>query len=306
MSNSIIYTAVQEEEFFDHIDQVYAFAESAAYEEAEDLLLEIEASIPDPKEDCSVGNILLDSIYSFYEQTGQLEKALPYFLKETAYLKELIKTDTVKHPVHFVTTGSIYYAQADLDTARVYFKLAYSLKKGSIFQDFNPDFLHIARISDQEFEEFKKDFVPNTDTETEDLTEEQQLLIDDYCEQADQEVDKGNYAKAIAFFNQALEVLPQPKEDWEAAGWIQASIGDAYFNDSKYAEALAPLLAAQYIYGEEEPNPFVMLRLGSTYFELNDHKNAADFLLRAYKIEGEELFEDDKKYLNFLKKEHQL
>lgn len=306
MSNSIIYTPEQEEEFFDHIDQVYAFAESGAYEEAENLLLEIEASIPDPKEDYSIGNILLDSIFSFYEQTSQLEKALPYFLKETEYLVERMKTDTIKHPVHFVTTGNIYYALNDLDKARVYFKLGYSLKQSSIFQDFNADFLHIARISTEEFEEFKKDFVPQTDVEAEDLTEEQQALIDDFCEKADLELDREDYNKAIGFFKQALEVLPDPKEEWEAAGWIQASIGDAYFNDSKYAEALKPLLAAQYIYGEEEPNPFVLLRLGETYFELNDHQNAADFLLRAYKIEGEELFEDDKKYLNFLKKQHKL
>ncbi|WP_442587888.1 tetratricopeptide repeat protein [Pedobacter sp. AW31-3R] len=306
MSNSIIYSPEQEEEFFDHIDQVYALAESGAYQEAEVLLLEIEESVSDPKENHSIGNILLDSIFSFYEQAGQPEKALPFFVKETDYLKELMKTDTVKHPVHFVTLGGIYYALNDLDQARVNFKLAFSLKKGSVFQDFNPDFLHIARISAEEFEAFKKDFVPQTDAEAEDLTEEQQSLIDDFCEKADLELDKEDYPAAVSYFNKALAVLPEPKEDWEAAGWLQASIGDAYFNDSKYTEALEPLLAAQYIYGDEEANPFVLLRLGEVYFELNDHKNAGDYLWRAYKLEGEELFEDDKKYLNFLKKQHQL
>jgi len=304
--SQLIYTPEQEEEFFDQIDQVYELTESSEFEEAERLLLSLEESILDPKEYCSVGNILLDSIFSFYEQAGQIEKALPYFIRETDFLKEVVQSESIKHPVHFVTTGSIYYALNDLDSAREYFKIAYNLKKGSIFQDFNDDFLHIAIISDEEFEEFKKSFIPNTSEELEDLTEEQQALIDDYCDKGNEEMDKQNFAGAITWFNKALTVLPAPQEDWEAAGWIYASIGDAYFNDGKYTEALENLKAAHRIYGDEEPNPFILLRLGSTYFELGDTENASATLLQAYQLEGPELFEDDKKFLTFLKKQHKL
>lgn len=304
MSHKLIYTPEQEELFFDQIDQVYTLAEDSKFEEAEALLLDIESYIPDPKEDCSVGGILLDSIFSFYEQAGQVEKALPYFLSETAYLQEKLQHEKIKSTGHFVTTGAIYYAMNDLDQARKYFKTAYKLEKARVFQDFNPDFLHIGAISDEEFAAFKVDFVPGTG-EQEDLTEEQQALIDDYAEKGNEEMDKANYDAAVEWYNKAIAVLPVPATDWEAAGWLLASIGDAYFSAGKYKEALTQLAIAEEIYGEEA-NPFVLLRSGEAHFELNDHAQAALYLHRAYQLEGEELFEEDKKYLNFLKKQVKL
>jgi len=307
MSQQLIYTPEQEEVFFDQIDQVYALAEDLKFEEAEQLLLEIEDSILDPKENCSVGGILLDSIFAFYEQAGQVEKALPYFIKETDYLQEKIKTESIKSISHFITTGAIYYALADLELARKYFKLAHKSGKSGDFQDYNPDFLHIALISDAEFIEFSRDFVPQTNMDQEDLSEEQQELIDDYSEKGNLAMDNGEYTVAISWFTKAMEVLPEPAGDWEASGWLSASIGDAYFSAGKYKQALENLHSALQIYGEgEDANPFVLLRLGETYFELNDHKKATDYLLLAYKMEGEAIFEEEKKYLNFLKKQTKL
>jgi tetratricopeptide (TPR) repeat protein len=299
------YNQEQEELFFDQIDQVYTLTETAGFQDAEKLLLEIESSFPDPKEDCSVGSILLDSIFSFYEQAGQIEKALPFLLKETAYLQEKLLNEPIKGIGHFVTTGSIYYSLGDLDKARVYFKIAHNKEKGRVFQDFNPDFLHIAVISDTEFEDFKKDFTPNTE-EQDELSDEQQELIDDYCEKGNLEMDQGNYSAAIELFRKALKVLPEPAEDWDITGWISASVGDAYFCAKNYQEALVHLLAALKLYGDEEANPFVLLRLGEVYYELGETELAGDYLLRAYRMEGEALFEDDKKYFKFLKKQHQL
>lgn len=302
----LVYSPEEEEVFFDQIDQVYTLTESMNVEEAEKLLLTINDSIPHPKEYCSVGGILLDSIFSFYEQTGQIEKALPYFLEETDFLKEKMKTEPVKSMAHFINTGSIYYALNELDQARVYFKIAHGVGKNSVFHDFNPDFLHIALISDAEFEEFKKQFVPGEAPLQEELTEEQQDLMDEYCDKGNSEMDAENYDAAAEWFKKALEVLPSPKEDWEAAGWISASLGDALFSAEKYDEALVQLLLAHEIYSSDEANAFVLLRLGETYYELGDHPNAAANLLLAYELEGAALFEDDQKYLKFLKKEHKL
>jgi tetratricopeptide (TPR) repeat protein len=303
----LVYSPEEEEAFFDQIDQVYVLAESDKTEEAEQLLLEIEGEIPDPKENCSVGSILLDSIYSFYEQIGQPEKALPFFLKETEYLQEKMKTEKVKHVVHFITTGSIYYALQDLDQARVYFKIAFEAGKKGVFGDFHPDFLFIALAADEDFEDFKKNFIPESDDAVDDeLTDEQQDLMDDYCEKGNAEMDKENYSAAADWFKKAYEVLPDPKEDWEATGYITASLGDALFSEGKFEAAKEQLLIAYEFYADEKNNPFVMLRLGEAYFELGDEKTALKFLLKAYEMEGPQLFEDDKKYLKFLKKHHEL
>jgi|GEM_PF-4535771 len=306
MSYQYTYSQEQEELFFDQIDQVYTLTEASSFQEAENLLLEIESVVPDPKEDCSIGSILLDSIFSFYEQTGQVEKALPFLLKETAYLQEKLKTGPIKGIGHFVTAGSIYYSMGALDKARAYFKIAYHKEKGRIFRDFNPDFLHMAVISDSEFEDFKRDFTPDTAPEQDELSDEQQKLIDNYCEKGNLEMDMGNYLSAIQLFSTALKVLPEPAEDWDVAGWISASIGDACFSAGKYQEALTHLLTALRLYGDEEVNPFVLLRLGEVYYELEETEQADNYLLRAYRMEGETLFEDDNKYLKFLKKRHQL
>ncbi len=55
-------------------------------------------------------------------------------------------------------------------------------------------------------------------------------------------------------------------------------------------------------------NPFVMLRLGECCLEIGDEKNALEYLLRAYMMEGEDIFEPDDdgeddgaKYFDFLR-----
>ena len=304
----LVYSAEEEEAFFDQIDQVYVLAESDQTEAAEELLLEIESGILDPKENCSVGAIMLDSIYAFYEQTGQLEKALPYFLKETAFLLEKSKTEELKNIAHFITTGNIYYTLEDLDQARKYFRIAYELGKKKVFADSHPDFLFIALAADEDFEDFKRNFVPAADAEgeAEELSDEQQDLMDEYCEKGNAEMDGENYAAAADWFKKAYEVLPEPKADWEASGYITASMGDALFSAGKFAEAKEQLLIAYEFYKDEDNNPFVLLRLGEACYELGDEKAALEFLLKAYQMEGAQLFEDDKKYLKFLKKHHDL
>jgi len=304
----LVYSPEEEENFFDQIEQVYLLAESEDVEAAEELLLEIESSIPDPKENCSVGDIMLDNIYSFYDQIAEPEKALPYFLTETQYLKEKIQNgETVKGIVHFLTTGNIYYTLQDLDKAREYFKIAYQLGKKKIFADYHPDFLFMALAAEEDFADFKRNYVPSDDDEEGDeLTDEQQDLMDTYCEKGNHEMDEERYNAAADWFQKAYAVLPEPKEDWEATGYITASLGDAYFSAGKFKEAKEQLEIAHEFYGDENSNPFVLLRLGETYFELGDQDKALGYLLSAYKMEGQQLFEDDNKYLKFLKKHHQL
>lgn len=304
----LVYSPEEEEEFFDQIEQVYLLAESEDLEAAEELLLEIEGSIPDPKENCSVGGILLDNIYSFYDQIGQLEKALPYFLTETDYLKDKMLTGKVDGVNHFMTTGRIYYALENLDKAREYFKISYKLGKKKVFSEEHPDFLFMALAADEDFEDFKKNYVPVAEEEEEDeeLTDEQQELMDGYCEKGNQEMDEENYNQAASWFQKAYAVLPDPKDDWEATGYITASLGDALFSAGKFKEALEQLLIANNFYGSDNANPFVLLRLGEAYFELGEEQKALTYLFNAYQMEGQQLFDDDKKYLKFLKKHHEL
>jgi tetratricopeptide (TPR) repeat protein len=302
-----VYNPEEEEAFFDQINEVYMLTEADQFDEAEKLLLKINATVHEPRENSTVGAIMLDSLFTFYEQAGKLEKALPYFLKETDYLKELIDSHTeIDNPAHFITTGHIYYASSQLDEARDYFKIAYHLGGDELFEENNPDFIFLATTEDEAFKDFKSHFVPNANSFQEELTEAQQDLVDEYCEQGNAALDAARYDDAIASFKQALAVLPAPVADWDTAGWISASLGDVYFSKGDYTAALEQLLVAEEIYSRDEANPFVYLRLGEAYFETGDQSNAIKFLLRAYKMEGAALFEEDRKYLNFLKKEKKI
>ena len=101
-------------------------------------------------------------------------------------------------------------------------------------------------------------------------------------------------------FGDWLDILPEPKEDWEAYLWLAGSIGDAYFMMRNYGKSLGFFRKCCNI-GETD-NPFILLRLGENYLELEDETNATEFLLRAYMLEGNKIFKEDWKYFQWLSK----
>jgi tetratricopeptide (TPR) repeat protein len=111
----------------------------------------------------------------------------------------------------------------------------------------------------------------------------------------------GNYAGAIQEYNQAWSLLPDPKNSWEAATWLLAAIGDAYFlskDTRKAREAFESVMSCPNALG----NPFLHLRLGEALYDDNELDEAADQLMRAFMGAGEEIFAaEDPKYLKFLR-----
>jgi tetratricopeptide (TPR) repeat protein len=288
----------EDHKVFDKLDQVFNLTEDSKFQEAEELLLDIYNSIPHPKENARMGNPVFSSLIGFYEKIGKIEKALPYALYETDYLKEKIKKEQTYNTSNFILTGKIYYILKDLDKAREYFQLAYKLDKKRVFQGSNPDFLKIALMKDKEFTEFKTSFIPNIETTI--LTEEQEIILDKYIEEGNEKMEEENYKRAIELFIKAIEILPVPKENWEAYTWLNASLGDAYFQIEKYDDALDVLNIAYKLF-DSEPNPFVLLRLGQCYYQKKELKKATDYLLRTYMLEGEDIFNENEEYLKFLK-----
>ena len=121
------------------------------------------------------------------------------------------------------------------------------------------------------------------------------------CEQADEHVNRGNYSDALAQYSEAWALLPEPKFQWEAALWIIAAIGDAYFFMHDYERALQAFSDAVRC-PNGVGNPFTHLRLGECYFELGNKPKAQDELTRAYMGGGRELFnKEDPKYLDLLR-----
>lgn len=108
------------------------------------------------------------------------------------------------------------------------------------------------------------------------------------------------YEEAKAKFLEAIRTLPQPHQNWEAATWLNVAIGDMHFLIGNTEKTLRCFINAVQCPGGLG-NPFIHLRLGQAYFDLNDLDKAADELARAYMGGGMEIFmEDDPKYLEFL------
>ena len=119
-------------------------------------------------------------------------------------------------------------------------------------------------------------------------------------EEGNRLLEAGRLDRALDKFQEAWELLPEPRHHWEAACWIQAAIGDAHWHAKRYHEAELAFRTAALCPGGMG-NPFIHLRLGQCAFELGHHREAKDELTRAYMGAGKEIFQEDPKYLELLK-----
>jgi tetratricopeptide (TPR) repeat protein len=119
--------------------------------------------------------------------------------------------------------------------------------------------------------------------------------------EGDAHADRGEHDAALAKYATALRLLPEPWQQWEAATWLLAAVGDTHFAAKRFDAARNALSDAMHCPGAIG-NPFIHFRLGQSAFELGELDQAADELMRAYMGAGEEIFgSDDPKYLAFLK-----
>jgi tetratricopeptide (TPR) repeat protein len=118
--------------------------------------------------------------------------------------------------------------------------------------------------------------------------------------------DEGDYEQALARFQAAWQLVPEPRVNWQAGLWLLASIGDMEFQLGRFVEGRDALMTAMKFYGEAPGNPFLRLRLGQCMFELGEEREAANWLAGAFISEGMQLFGDeDPKYMIFIKSQLQ-
>lgn len=133
------------------------------------------------------------------------------------------------------------------------------------------------------------------------IPEEAYTEIQELCAEGDVLLEMGEFTAAYKNYISALELIPEPKEAFEATTWIMAALGDLYFQAKDFRQVAQVLSDAMHCTGAIG-NPFLHLRLGQAHFELGNHEQAADELCRAYMGAGSEIFaKDDEKYFNFLK-----
>lgn len=120
--------------------------------------------------------------------------------------------------------------------------------------------------------------------------------------EGDEFLEQENYSAAIERYEQAWQLLPEPRNNWDAATWLIASIGDAKYFANDYSGALAAFTRGVLEVGGLG-NPFFHMRIGECCYELGQMERAGEELARAYMIGGEEVFQyEDKKYFELVRK----
>lgn len=115
------------------------------------------------------------------------------------------------------------------------------------------------------------------------------------------------FDEAIRKYQEAWDLLPEPKTDWEAAAWLLAAIGDAHFFSRRFDKSNEAFTGAIVNSASGLGNPFLHLRRGESLFELGRQDEAADELIRAYMGAGPDIFKtEDPKYLLYLKTKAEL
>lgn len=143
----------------------------------------------------------------------------------------------------------------------------------------------------------------------EEITPEIKVKLDELAERGNQFEEEERYEEAIQAWEERLHLIPEPQNFFSETIWFLAAIGDVYFKQELYAKAHECFDKARgNLSGEGYRNPFIMLRLGECCLEIGDEKNATEYLLRAYMMEGKEIFEPDEdgnddgqKYFDYLR-----
>jgi predicted negative regulator of RcsB-dependent stress response len=124
--------------------------------------------------------------------------------------------------------------------------------------------------------------------------------IQQHCSDGDALAADGNHEAAIAEYNRAWELVPEPKNHWHASTWILAAIADAAFLGG-YRTSARKALEYAMICPDAVGNPFLHLRLGQVLLDAGEQDAAADELMRAYMGACAEIFaQEDPRYLAFL------
>ena len=115
--------------------------------------------------------------------------------------------------------------------------------------------------------------------------------ITNYCNSGDTLYDNGEYHDAIKMYKKAFEILPEPKEEWEATTWICSALADAFAEVGETEKSLQYALLADKC-PNGVMNPYIQLQVGMSFFDIGNKNKAREYLLRAYMLEGEDIFSD--------------
>lgn len=126
--------------------------------------------------------------------------------------------------------------------------------------------------------------------------------LDEICISGNECMGEGLYQEARDHFFQAMK-MAEENQMVDTYCWIYAAIGDSYYQEGDYEEALAYFQDAYYAV-EGELNPYVCMMNGICYHETGKEDEAKAYLKKAYEYGGWQVFQgEDLKYLAIAREE---
>jgi len=97
---------------------------------------------------------------------------------------------------------------------------------------------------------------------------------------------QSRYDEATQVFQCALELLPEPRDKWQAGTWLVTMIGNCHFLQRRFADAYYYFREAQRYPGGLESS-FLYMRIGECLLEFGCNEAAAvDAFVQAYLLTG--------------------
>lgn len=125
-------------------------------------------------------------------------------------------------------------------------------------------------------------------------------ILEEYqrtCQEADALLEEHHYEDALIRFQEALNLLPDGL--WNCEAYAYAGKGEALQALENWEEAFQ---AFMWVYvNDQTENPYILMNLGICYYHLNNIQKAKEFLLAAYDLDGEEVFEGAERYLDIIR-----
>ena len=112
--------------------------------------------------------------------------------------------------------------------------------------------------------------------------------ITELCHDGDELVKSHDEIGALRKYHEAWKLLPEPKEDWEAATWVLSAIGDTHFMLGDHKNAIAALSNALQC-PDALGNPFIHLQLREYIMRMGEKVKGRMKLARAYMAGGKEI-----------------
>jgi len=266
---------------FDELtDKAYELFVAKKYEESFSIYEQCLEMIPEPKSDYGESSNVIEWMVENYLLIGRHAEAI----KWVEQLSDYLKNKDITGDGEFLK-AKVYFEVKDLGKSLEYFRIADEKTKGRCFEDEDNKYLYFYQNPGQYVDESIPALI---NPELDDKVYDQIVVL---AETGDEYAEKEEHELAISKYQEALNLLPEPKTDWEAATWLYVALGDALFNLEQFDAALGVYEQAL-MSPDGTVNPYIWFSLGSAFYELNNMGKAKTHFMSAYLLDGDDIFRD--------------